>query len=227
MTNLPLQFVASQLSNWEAPILHSLWRRLCCHRPACSREQQIDYILSALRQDEQVKSRDEIFDLSYRPFAHRWHGTNLSTEALLWAAAAVNLNQSLLDRYLDFCRQLPQLPDYAAPQVQSFWQLDCKLLPKLSYRIHYAAIYVAEYKYLSDITGWQQLTKTGDRQNMITALTRKDVEERLLQRVGNLGQKLGGDIMKDASISLYRDLIIPLTKSGEVDYLQQRAAAKI
>ncbi|KAJ1489278.1 chorismate mutase [Baffinella frigidus] len=122
---------------------------------------------------------------------------------------------------------------------------DILTLQALSKRIHYGT-FVAESKFISQPEEYTRLIKAGDRDGIMALLTNSEVEERVIKRVQRKATAYGQEITdEDSQVHgpalteeelkyfkvnpevmgrLYRDMIIPLTKEVEVDYLMQRAS---
>ncbi|GAB0495804.1 hypothetical protein MMPV_007110 [Pyropia vietnamensis] len=113
---------------------------------------------------------------------------------------------------------------------------DVACLQALSKRVHYGK-FVAEAKFQEDPAAYTALVRAGDREGIWEALTNSAVEEVLLRRVRRKAMAYGGDVrdvpiegagegkykVDPAAIAdIYREIIIPLTKKVEVDYLMQR-----
>jgi chorismate mutase len=107
---------------------------------------------------------------------------------------------------------------------------DIYAIQAIARRVHYGAFYVAESKYRSDPKKYQALIDAKDSGRMMHLLTRKNVEERIINRVHtkviaaqtHADSRLRHVVDPAPVISLYRDYIIPLTKKGEVTYLLNR-----
>jgi chorismate mutase len=107
---------------------------------------------------------------------------------------------------------------------------DVFCLQALGRRIHYGSLYVAEAKFRLDPEGYSRLVLQGDQTGLMKALTREDVELRILERVARKVDVVQGLVnpevrrLVDPGIILdfYRCTIIPLTKAGELAYLQNR-----
>jgi len=112
---------------------------------------------------------------------------------------------------------------------------DAACLQALSKRVHYGK-FVAEAKFQEDPAAYTALIRAEDRQGIWDALTNSAVEEVLLRRVRRKAMAYGGDVRDvpvvdaegkykvdpQAISDIYRDIIIPLTKKVEVEYLMQR-----
>jgi chorismate mutase len=115
-------------------------------------------------------------------------------------------------------------------QYGSSVEHDVIALQAISRRIHYGALYVAESKYREDPDGYKRLLADGDMKGVLEKLTRKSVEEKILERVrekvehiqARINTEVRTCIDSGAVLRYYRDSIIPLTKKGEVLYLQNR-----
>ncbi|MFQ3619968.1 MAG: chorismate mutase [Spirochaetales bacterium] len=140
----------------------------------------------------------------------------------------VNLTAQILADYLAL------LPRICPPGDDGHYGSSCEhdvyALQAISRRIHYGAFYVGEVKFQSNPTLFTTLLKQGDREALLKALTRKEVEQKILERVREKAVTIQATIRTPVRTQLkaevvsafYRDTIIPLTKEGELRYLQQR-----
>jgi len=100
----------------------------------------------------------------------------------------------------------------------------------ISRRIHFGAFYVAESKYKNNAEEYTKLITENNREGIIQLLTRKEVEQKILERVSQkvayaqkyINTQVRGRISEKAVLSFYRESIIPLTKEGEIQYLFNR-----
>ncbi|KAL3764292.1 hypothetical protein ACHAWU_004104, partial [Discostella pseudostelligera] len=156
----------------------------------------------------------------------------------------LNWNKILYEKYLNVV--LPAITEKGDDeQYGSTVLADIAALQALSKRIHYGK-FVAESKYRSNPTGFQQLVDDGDAEGVMKLLTNSAVEEQVLTRARLKARTYGrepsmsvttngegGDCAaaKDEENeeegkvdpliieSIYRQLIIPMTKDIEVAYL--------
>lgn len=107
---------------------------------------------------------------------------------------------------------------------------DIACLQALSRRIHYGK-FVAESKFRSEEERFTQLIRAEDRQGIADAITKPEVELKVLARLKLKAETYGTDpsvpeanskINVNAVVSMYKDFVIPLTKEVEVEYLMQR-----
>ncbi len=112
-------------------------------------------------------------------------------------------------------------------------EYDIAALQAIARRVHFGSFYVAESKYLGDPVAYQAMIDAADRDGLMTALTRIEVEERILVRIAEKVSQIQSisnpEIRRpiDGTIvaKFYEDVIIPLTKEGEVTYLLNRKKA--
>lgn len=103
-------------------------------------------------------------------------------------------------------------------------------LQAIARRIHFGALYVGESKYQSDKIKYRTLIEARDRAGLLVALTRTEVEERILKRVADKVEHIQAEINPEVRrripseeiMAFYRNHIIPLTKEGEVRYFLNR-----
>lgn len=154
-------------------------------------------------------------------------------------AAKVNLNRRIMELYLNKVR--PAICEAGADgQHGSSVVADVNALQAISKRVHYGK-FVAEAKFRAEREEYSRLIAANDEEGIMTLLTNKQVELRVLARVRRKATIFGQDIDADeevpptsanggaklkldpeAIVQLYRDFIIPLTKEAEVAYLLQR-----
>jgi chorismate mutase len=110
-------------------------------------------------------------------------------------------------------------------------EMDVYVLQALGRRIHYGALYVAESKYRSEPERYARMIRERDAAAILGALTRAEVEARILLRVREkldsvqrvVNTAIRRVIDPELVMDFYRDRVIPLTKAGEVAYLLARA----
>lgn len=108
---------------------------------------------------------------------------------------------------------------------------DVMCLQALSRRIHFGK-FVAEAKFRKETERFVDLIKKGDRIGINTAITDAKVEKKVLERLRLKAKTYGTDpsaegtgnekINVDAVVAMYAQVVIPLTKEVEVEYLMQR-----
>ena len=140
----------------------------------------------------------------------------------------VNLTDRIYTAYRDY------IPRFCRPgddgQYGSSVEHDVFALQAISRRVHYGAMYVGERKYQDDPAGYQKLIGRQDKKALMEKLTRPEVEERILRRVGEkldyiqemANREVRVILNKPILIEFYREVVIPLTKEGEVRYLLHR-----
>lgn len=147
----------------------------------------------------------------------------------------VNVNAEIEAAYVG--QMLPRVCEGGDDQnYGSSATCDVACLQALSKRVHYGK-FVAEAKFQEDPAAYTALVRAGDREGIWEALTNSAVEEVLLRRVRRKAMAYGGDVRDvpvegagegkykvdpTAIADIYREIIIPLTKKVEVDYLMQR-----
>jgi len=118
---------------------------------------------------------------------------------------------------------------------------DVQVLQTMATRIYYG-LFVAESKFRSETEKATKLIKAKDRDGLMEFITKKDVEERNIQRVilksrtfsQNIQAAEAGQLSPALSTAttykldaeyigtIFRDFLMPLTKDVEVDYLLAR-----
>ena len=96
---------------------------------------------------------------------------------------------------------------------------DEKALAWLSSRVQ-AGVLVAEIKFKGQPEAYVDSIRSGNREAILSAITDEDAEKAVIKRVSDQCKKLGID--GKAVASFYKDVVIPLTKEVEVEYLMKR-----
>lgn len=143
----------------------------------------------------------------------------------------LNMTKEIKKVYLSFLPSLCIAGD--DNQYGSSVEHDVYALQALSRRIHFGAFYVAESKYQSNPALYDSLIKNKDTQGLLESLTRKTVEDTILQRVAHKIKQVQAHsntqirriIDPEDIVTIYRDYIIPLTKQGEIHYFLNREKA--
>ena len=149
----------------------------------------------------------------------------------------VNVNTELKKFYVDdvlpsICKQTGRAERAEAQEnYGSSATADVNCLQSLSRRIHFGK-FVAESKFQEKPEHFVQLIKAADRQGIDDAITNAAVEKKVLERLRLKAEMYGADpnmdaegarkINVDAVVKMYKEIVIPLTKVVEVEYLMQR-----
>ena len=164
----------------------------------------------------------------------------LQYPSLLHPNQNVNVNRKIYTSYINnilprITQNLPDkgesLENYGSTSVRD---VDC--LQSLSRRIHFGK-FVAEVKFRSEEAKMTELIRKRDVIGLEDAITNAAVERQVLQRLETKARAYGRDpsvsvealkskeadkVDVDAVVAIYRDLVIPLTKEVEVEYLLSR-----
>jgi len=143
----------------------------------------------------------------------------------------VNVTGLIRQSYLEWLPQLSGVEDDG--QWGSSVEHDVICLQALARRIHYGAMYVGESKFREDSVRFAALVAAQDDAGLSEAITRAEVEERVLARVRAKVEavqsvsdpELRRLVNPDTLVDFFRSTIIPLTKDGEIRYLYQRPQA--
>lgn len=243
MEALDLEYIASRLQALEETIIFAVLERIQFrHNPTCYRPgksgfpDRDDKSLFDLRLivHEQMDSRfGRYLFPEERPVNVGLPGAERAIPEARFPLAIddfnrINLSREISEGYLAF------LPGVCEPgqdgQYGSCIERDLIALQAMIRRVHYAAFYVAESKFRAEPEIYSELISRRDRTALMQRLTRPEVEERILDRVAEKSGRL--QEISDFSLrkmldpkeitELYRRLIIPLTKEGEVAYLLAR-----
>jgi len=146
----------------------------------------------------------------------------------------VNINSRIKDIYLN--KIIPAMcAEGDDGQYGSSALCDVAALQAVSKRIHYGK-FVAESKFLTDKEAFVSLINAKDKKAIRDKITNKNVEKKLIKRVGLKAATYGKEIDITASeqenqklkispqlvADIYEQWLIPLTKDVEVEYLLAR-----
>ncbi len=143
----------------------------------------------------------------------------------------VSLSKDVLQSYLSLIPRICIEGDDG--QYGSSVEHDVYAVQAIARRVHFGALYVAESKYQSDPHGYEALIRIKDTQSLYEKLTRKEVEDKILQRIrdkvntaqAGVNLVVRHKIDPEPVVNYYRDQVIPLTKQGEILYLLNRSGA--
>ncbi|OCT44419.1 Chorismate mutase [Cladophialophora carrionii] len=152
----------------------------------------------------------------------------------------VNVNAEIKDKYInevlpEACRKFGRADRGEAKEnYGSAATCDVACLQALSRRIHFGK-FVAESKFQSETERFVRLIKAEDRKGIDGAITNAKVEQQVLERLRLKAKTYGKDpsltsngvggeekINVEAVVKMYAQIVIPLTKVVEVEYLMQR-----
>ncbi len=134
----------------------------------------------------------------------------------------------ILASYLGLISQLCTPGDDG--QYGSSVEHDVYAIQAIARRIHFGSLYIAENKYAGDTVGYSKLIKSGNIDAIMEKLTRKEVEEQIIERIREktiamqalTNKNVRNLIDPDMIADYYKKWIIPLTKKGEIAYLMNR-----
>lgn len=153
---------------------------------------------------------------------------------------SVNVNAIIKEKYIrevlpEACRDFNR-PDRGETKENygSAATCDVACLQALSRRIHFGK-FVAESKFQTETERFIKLIKAEDRVGIDAAITNEKVEQQVLERLRLKAKTYGKDpsaptkpnggdekINIEAVVKMYAQVVIPLTKVVEVEYLMQR-----
>ncbi|TVR92069.1 MAG: chorismate mutase [Spirochaetaceae bacterium] len=107
---------------------------------------------------------------------------------------------------------------------------DVSALQAIARRVHYGALYVAESKYRRSPEVYRELIQSGNAEELLRLLTRPEVEDAVVRRLAAKVEHLQAHVNRsirrivepELLVKFYRDIVIPLTKAGQVAYLLRR-----
>lgn len=151
----------------------------------------------------------------------------------------VNVNPAIKKKYIDeilpqACRDFGRTDrGQTKENYGSAATCDLACLQALSRRIHFGK-FVAESKFRTETERFVKLIKAEDREGIDAAITNAAVEKSVLERLRLKAKTYGTDpsltvggsndekINVEAVVTMYAQVVIPLTKVVEVEYLMQR-----
>ncbi|MBN2188481.1 MAG: hypothetical protein JW699_03425 [Chitinispirillaceae bacterium] len=145
---------------------------------------------------------------------------------------AVNLMRDIVTAYRALVTRICRRGDDG--QYGSSVEHDVYAVQAIARRVHYGSLFVAESKFRAAPEEFSALVRVRDRGAIIAKLTRKEIEERIIRRIRekartmqlNVNRKVRHYIKPEIIARFYRDVIVPLTKKGEMLYLMSRQGEK-
>ena len=153
---------------------------------------------------------------------------------------SVNVNDIIKEKYInevlpEACRNFGRADRGETKEnYGSAATCDVACLQALSRRIHFGK-FVAESKFQAETERFVKLIKAEDRAGIDAAITNVRVEQQVLERLRLKAKTYGKDpsvtlngaggeekINVEAVVKMYAQVVIPLTKVVEVEYLMQR-----
>ncbi len=243
MTPLPLDTIASRLAALEETLIYKLLDRaqFAANTGAYQPGKSAFVPLEASSLFELRLFHQEKLDAKFgrylipeeRPFylglpKARRTPPQADTPFLIRDLETINVTGPIREGYLELLPQLCREGDDG--QWGSGVEHDVICLQALARRIHYGALHVGESKYSEDPVRFKALIAGRDEEAMIQAITRHEVEVKILARVKakvEAVQSVSDPALRrvvdpEVLVSFFREVIIPLTKDGEVRYLMQR-----
>jgi len=140
----------------------------------------------------------------------------------------VNLMPEIVSRYLDLIPRICRTGDDG--HYGSSVEHDVYAVQAIARRVHYGSLFVAESKFRAEPAHFAELIRGRREKAIVAKLTRKEVEERIVRRIrektrtiqSNVNRKVRHCIDPDVMANFFNDVIVPLTKKGELLYLMNR-----
>ncbi|QLQ78881.1 hypothetical protein HG537_0B02290 [Torulaspora globosa] len=146
-------------------------------------------------------------------------------------APLINYNDKIKHIYEE--EIVPLISKYEGNQSENYGSVattDIACLQSLSRRIHFGK-FVAEAKYQNDKELYAKLIRAKDVNGITENITNAAVEEKILERLTLKADVYGVDptnkegerrITPEYLVKIYKEIVIPLTKEVEVEYLLRR-----
>ena len=146
-------------------------------------------------------------------------------------SSEVNYNDKIKHTYIESI--VPLISKRDGNMWENFGSVatrDIEALQSLSRRIHFGK-FVAEAKFQSEKERFKKLILAKDIDGIMAAITNAEVEEKILKRLKVKAEVYGVDPTNDKSdrkitpeylVRIYKDIVIPITKEVEVEYLLRR-----
>ncbi|KAI0461576.1 chorismate mutase aro7 [Komagataella kurtzmanii] len=149
-------------------------------------------------------------------------------------ADEVNVNDEIRTVYIE--KIVPQIAAKKGDQDENIGSTACAdvdCLQALSRRVHFGK-FVAEAKFQNEMARYTNLIRNKDIKGIEEAITDSAVEAKILERLIAKGHAYGTDptlrysqnpqskVQPEAIAKIYKEVVIPLTKKVEVEYLLRR-----
>lgn len=149
-------------------------------------------------------------------------------------APQVNYNSKIKQVYEN--EIVPLISKFDGDQAENYGSVatrDIECLQSLSRRIHFGK-FVAEAKFQADKQLYIKLIQAKDVKGIMDNITNSAVEEKILLRLTTKAEVYGVDptnkegerrITPEYLVKIYKEMVIPITKEVEVEYLLRRLEA--
>lgn len=146
-------------------------------------------------------------------------------------SSQINYNDKIKKIYIETI--VPLLSKREGNTSENFGSVatkDIEALHALSRRIHFGK-FVAEAKFQSENEKYTELIRNKDTEGIMKAITNSEVEEKILKRLQVKAEVYGVDptnaqgdkkITPEYLVRIYKEIVIPITKEVEVEYLLRR-----
>lgn len=150
-------------------------------------------------------------------------------------APQVNYNKKIKNIYEN--EIVPLISKFDGDQPENFGSVatrDIECLQSLSRRIHFGK-FVAEAKFQADKELYTRLIQEKDIAGITENITNSAVEEKILLRLTTKAEVYGVDptnkegqrrITPEYLVKIYKEIVIPITKEVEIEYLLRRLEAE-
>jgi len=229
-----LEAITAHLERLEEKIIFKLLNRAQYHLNLSiyrSIKKQPSLFMQRLKKQEKMDAAFGRYDIAEeRPFTLNKINKKPPKEKFLKITNfnKINLTTDILQKYFLFIKKLcqPGTDKHFGSSIEH----DVYALQAISERIHFAAFYVAETKFQQNSKLYVDLIKEKNHSELYKKLTRAKVEENIKKRVEKKAQRFQQGINKQLYhfvdpqifVDLYCDLIIPITKQGEILYFLNR-----
>ena len=244
LTKFDLKSIAAYLEKLEEKIIFNLLQRgqyrvnSCIYQKGKSnfkKYPQLSLLEIRLKMQEEMDAKFDRFSAPEEkpfnqdlPLKERDFNYPQKENFYLQDFSVINLTAKIMTFYLKIIPLLCLQGD--DKQYGSSVEADVSCLQAIAERIHFASFYVAEAKYREKSSSYQQLIVNKDQNKILKKLTRKEVEINILNRIEqkaffyqkHINKKVRHFIEPSFLVKIYQEMIIPLTKEGEVKYLLQR-----
>jgi chorismate mutase len=245
MCKLHLEYIAACLENYEDTIIYKLLDRAQFKQNISAysamandfkESKTVSLFDNRLRLQEEIDSKfGRFLDPAEKPFTKNLppsqrQASHPSAYSFPKIDCRINFTYKIKHRYLKSIKILSKPGDDW--HYGSSVELDVYALQAISRRVHFGAIYIAESKYQKKPDYYRNLILANDSDLIMSSLTRKDKEDEIITRVCKklstvqslINTRVRNLISTDIIVHFYENIIIPITKEGEVSYLLKKKA---
>ena len=176
--------------------------------------------------EKQEALHDAFLFQEIKPFYRHFDSTSSEPSTGSNKNIDINLNAEIYQAYIGFLPRFTPAGDDG--RYSEALRCDTCVLKLVSRRVHMGSYLVGESKFQNASASLQDAVRNSDDSEIEKHITRAKVENMILKRVRRKTRRIQAGsgyrvfVHPNEIVVFYKEIIIPLTKAGEVAYLKRR-----